>query len=187
MNDTIPVRSIAPRSSTPEISGVPDPETTSRLLAFAEEQIDKMKRAASVGNVDGQPGFYELNRALGDYQTINLGLISVYAIAKTEYAEACSEFEDWYAEKHIQVRDEMNPRSLTPTKWYGAKEIEMQVRVRFKDEFKRLERAKAEADHKISIIRRLLDSWASHHFVLSRLCKNIESEMVGSSERGEGY
>lgn len=164
----------------------PDPENTSKLLAFAEEQIEKMKNAASLGNVDGQPGFYELNKALADYQTVNLGLLSIYAVAKTEYAAAVEAFEDWYSDKYILVRDEMNPRSLTPTKWYGAKEIEMQVRVRFKDDFHFYERAKVEADQKISIIRRLLDSWASQHFVLGRLCKNIEAEMVGEGTR-EGF
>lgn len=187
---TIPVRSVTavkPAASIAEKAiENPDPENANRLLAFAEEQISKMKNAASMGNKDGQPGFYELNRALSDYQSVNLGLISIYAVAKTEYAEAMEAFEDWYADKFIQVRDELNPRSLTPTKWYGAKEIEMQVRVRFKKEYQQLERAKVDADQKISLIRRLLDSWANQHFVLSRLCKNIEAEIIGSGAK-EGF
>lgn len=190
MNETISTRSIPVRSAPlPEppsiaLSETPDPETTNRLLEFASSQIEKMSSAASVGNVDGQPGFFELNRALADWQTVNLGLITIYAVAKTEYARTVEEFEDWYSEKYILVRDEMNPRSLTPTKWYGAKEIEMQVRVRFRDEFHRFERAKVEADQKISLIRRLLDSWSSHHFVLSRLSKNVEAEVMGLGSSG---
>lgn len=190
METTIPTRTIPERpvaSALPDNLSNPDPETESRLLAFAEAQIDKMRAAASVGNVDGQPGYYELNRALADYQTVNLGLISVYAVAKTELSEAIEAFDDWFSEKYLEIRDELNPRSLTPTKWYGAKEIEMHVRVRYKEEFRRLERAKSEADHKLSVLRRLLDSWANHQFVLSRLCKNVDSEMVGSAERGDGY
>ena len=113
METTIPTRSIPVRQAPPvEAIRDPDPENVSKLLAFATEQVEKMRNAASVGNVDGQPGFYELNRALSDYQSINLGLISVYAIAKTEYAEAVEAFEDWYSEKYIEIRDELNPRSL---------------------------------------------------------------------------
>lgn len=172
---------------TPVVPSNADPETTSRLLAFTEAQINKMQGAASLGNVDGQPGFFELNKALSEYQTVNLGLISIYAVAKTEYTEAVAELDDWYSEKYIEIRDELNPRSLTPTKWYGAKEIEMHVRNRYKAKFRELEKAKADADHKLSVVRRLLGGWSSQHFILSRLCKNIEAEIVGSSEKGGGY
>lgn len=156
------------------------PEAEQRLVAYCEEQISKMSRYASLTNNDGQIGFYELNRALGEYQNINLSLIGIEVLAKNELSRATEAFEAWYAEKYITEREILNPHSVSTTKWYAAKEIEMHVRTKYKLEYTRLNNEKIYAEHKVAMLRRMLDSWTAHQFVLSRLSRNAEAELGGS-------
>lgn len=156
------------------------PEAEQKLITFCEEQIARMSRYTSLNNEEGQIGFYELNKALVEYQNINLALISLGVMTKVEYTKAKEAFEDWYSEKYIQVRNELNPRSISTTKWYAAKEIEMEVRNRYREEYKQKLLDMEYAEHKVALIRRLQDSWAAHQFVLARLSRNIEADIRGS-------
>lgn len=156
------------------------PEAEQRLLAFVEEQLDRMQKAASLNGIDGQPGFYELNQALMDYQKVYLGLVSLNTLAKTELSKAQEAFDDWFANKYIEIRNEINPRNLSANKWYSTKEIEMEVRVRHPQEFKRLHDEVTYADHRVNMIRRLLEGWNSQQFVLSRLSRNVEAEYTST-------
>jgi len=156
------------------------PEAEQKLIMFCEEQIARMSRYASLNNEEGQIGFYELNKALSEYQNINLALISLGVMAKVEYTKAKEAFEDWYSEKYIQVRNELNPRSISTSKWYAAKEIEMEVRNRYREEYKQKLLDMEYAEYKVALMRRLQDSWAAHQFVLARLSRNIEADIRGS-------
>lgn len=156
-----------------------------RLLIFAEEQIEKMQRAARLDGVDGQPGFFELNKAMMEHLTVNMGLIGLNAMAKVEYEKAKNAFDDWFAEKYVEMRNELNPRSVAATKWYSTKEIEMEVRVRYKDEYKQLSDEMTYAEHKVALIRRILESWQAHQYVLSRLSKNVEVEVSDAKMFGD--
>jgi hypothetical protein len=158
----------------------PTPEAEARLIEFCEKQLSKMARFARIHNDEGQIGFFELNHALAEHQPINLALISLYNLAKVEYMKAKEAFEDWYAEKYIQEREILNPQSVSSTKWYAAKEIEMYVRKKHRDQYKKLNEEQLLAEQKVALLRRLLDSWASQQFVLARISKNTESEVTGS-------
>ena len=159
-----------------------------RLLEFAEQQIEKMQRAARLDGVNGQPGFYELNAAMMDHQTVSLGLIALNAMAKVEAQKAKDAFDEWFAEKYVEVRNDVNPRSVASTKWYSTKEIEMEVRVRYRDDYQKLSDEMNYADHKVALIRRILESWQAQQFVLARISKNVEAEITGIKmfgDRGE--
>lgn len=152
------------------------PEAEQRLLSFVEQQVEKMRGYAKFNSADGQPGFFELNKALSEHQVVWLGLVVLNALAKVEYAKAKEQFDDWFAEKYIEKRDELNPRALSSTKWYSTKEIEMQVRVSYKEEYIKYERELTFAEQKVASIRRLMEGWQNQQFVLSRLSKNVEAE-----------
>jgi len=181
---TVRARAAAPAAIEPTIEMTPEAEQ--RLITFCEQQIAKMSRYASLNNSEGQIGFYELNRALAEYQNINLALISLGVMAKVEYSKAKEAFEDWYAEKYITERSILNPPTVSTTKWYAAKEIEMHVRSKYKAEYKAMLMEQEYAEHKVSLLRRLQDSWTAHQYVLARLSKNVESELRGSSVEDSG-
>lgn len=151
-----------------------------RLLEFAEQQIEKMKRAAKLNGVDGQPGFYELNQAMMEHQTVSQGLIALNVMAKIEAAKAKDAFDEWFADKYVEVRNELNPRSVSSTKWYSTKEIEMEVRVKYREDYKRLYDEMTFTEQKVAMIRRIMESWQSQQFTLARLSRNVEAEIRGT-------
>jgi hypothetical protein len=142
-----------------------------------------MTKYSRLFNGEGQIGFFELNQAQAEYQSINLALITINLMAKIELTKATEAFEDWYAEKYVEEREILNPRSLSAQKWLGGKEIEMHVRVKYTSEYKRLKEAVVYAEHKVALIRRLLDSWERHSFTLGQLSKNVIAE-IGGTQHG---
>lgn len=149
-----------------------------RLLEFVEEQINKMKKYANISNSSGMPGFYELNKALLDYTTINASLISLDVFAKQEAYAAEEAFKSWQAEKYIEARNTLNPPTLTASKWYSGTELEAYIRSHYKEEYQKLHKEMTMAQMKVATIRRLLDAWATQSLILNRLCKNVETEAL---------
>ena len=60
----------------------------------------------------------------------------------------------------------------------------MYVRREYPAQYRELNDDKVFAETKVTTIRRLLDSWSSQQFVLSRLSKNVESEIQGEKSFG---
>lgn len=146
------------------------------LLEFVEEQIRKMQAYSNLGN--GMPTFYELNEALLNYTNIQCSLISLDVMAKQEEHDLNEEFEQWLSEKYLEARQILNPTSLSAQKWASSRELEMWVRVTYKDKYKQYNDKKTAATMKVAFIRRLLDAWDKQSLVLNRLCKNIEVEAM---------
>ena len=182
--DSIQTRQVATRqvpnqqtNSIPEVT-VTDTSAEDRLLEFVETQINKMKKYATLGSGSGMPGFYELNEALMEYTNVQASLVSLDVIAKIECENATEEFKNWMAQKYIECRSLLNPISVTASKWYSASEIEYYIRCKYHTEYSELHQKMAMAEMKVAAIRRLLDSWNTQSIILSRLCKNVETEMA---------
>lgn len=177
-----------PKEKTPEelASSVVEeatPENSQKFLAFCQEQIDKMIAASKLRCQDGMPGFYELNNALMDFQSVNNGLIYLYELAKDEEFKASEAFEDWYSEKYCVERDILNPRDLAAQKWQGQREIDLHIRKKYKADYKKFNTAKSYATMQVAFLRRLLDGWERQQFILARLSKNVEAEVRGTMGR----
>ena len=138
-----------------------------------------MKEYSHIGS-DKEISFHELNSALCNYQLIYLTLLSLYNVAKIDHTKKKEEFDDWYADKYIDIRHRENRSDMSAQKWVAAKELEMLVRKEFKEEYRALNDEVLVADHKVSFLRRLLESWQTQQYVLSQLSKNIIAE-VGST------
>lgn len=165
------------QSSVPQTS-ISDTSAEDRLLEFIEKQIEKIRKYSQVGSGAGMPGFYELNEALMEYTNVQASLISLDVIAKIECDKATEEFKNWQAQKYIEARTLLNPISVTASKWYSASEIESYIRVKNSKEYNDLHQKMVYAEMKVAAIRRLLDSWNTQSIILSRLCKNVETEMA---------
>lgn len=156
------------------------PEAEQQLLVFCEEQIEKMRKYAKLFNEQGQIGFYELNQAQAEYQSVNLALIYLNLRAKIEATKAHELWEEWYAERYVDEREILNPRSLSAQKWLGAKEIEMHVRIKYREEYRALKMSTEMAEHRVALMRRLLESWERHSFTLGQLSRNVIAEIGGT-------
>lgn len=148
------------------------------MISFVQSQIETMKAHLSLGS-GTDPSFYEVNSALCSYQNVNLALLAMHNTARIEHVKAKERFEDWFAEKYVIIRERENPRSLSAQKWLSQKEIELIIRTEFKDEFRRYNWEVIEAEHQLNFMRRLLEAWSAHQFVLTQLSKNLISEVAG--------
>lgn len=177
MSDEVPVRPIRTRGETiPTPQQAVDAET--KLVAFVNQQIEKMRSHVQF-QAGKEPSFFEVNQALLSYQDTNLGLLALHNTAKMENTRAKEIFEDWYAQKYIDVRDRVNPRTLSAQKWYSQKEIELMIRNEYKDEYHRYNWDVIITEQQLAFMRRLLEGWASYQYVLTQLSKNLISELNG--------
>ena len=176
MND-IPIRGGG--SPSPSVPSLPiSTDAEQKLVAFVTAKIEKLRKAVHIG-ADHEPTFYEVNQALCGYQDTNLALIALYNTAKVESMKAKERYDDWFAEKFIDIRDRVNPRTLAAQKWYSTKEIEMMVRRENLEEYHRLNTDILMTEQQLAFLRRLLESWSSHQYVLTQLSKNLVAEMKG--------
>ena len=152
-------------------------ELEEKLLSFVDEQITKIRRYCDLGN--GPVGFFELNRALSEFSSINCSLIALDVMVKEEYQKAQDEFDQFVAEKYVETREILNPISLSASKWASSKEIENYIMVKWKDEFWELKNKKDTCEKKVAFCRRLLDSLDAYRFNLSTLSKNAQTEVLG--------
>ena len=154
-----------------------------RLVTFVTEQIDRMRSYVQF-QAGKEPTFFEINQALLSYQDTQLGLLALHNTSKMDHTRAKEEFDDWYADKYLLMRERVNPISLSAQKWASQKEIELMVRKEFPTEFHKYNWAVIEAEQQLAFMRRLVDSWASYQFVLTQLSKNIIAELGGLSVEG---
>lgn len=149
-----------------------------KLLEFVEQQISQMQKYSNLGELQGSPGWFELNNALMDYNRIQTSLIGLDVMAKQEAYKADELLKDKQAEWYIEAKEKLNPLSLSAQKWCSSSEIEAYVRVNHQDELHKLTREANAANNKVAVIRRLLDSWDKYALILNRLCKNVETESL---------
>jgi len=148
------------------------------FLEYVQQKLAEIRKYSQLGK-DGMLTFFDLNRALMEYQNTNLTLIAMHSIARNEFKRSEEEYEDWYADKYIQVREIENPKSVSPGKWASQKEIEYIVRTKFSEEFKQKKHELNMKEAQISFLRRLTESWGQQNFILSNLSKNLQSEVAG--------
>jgi len=178
MSDTIPTRQVKTRGPESPPTVFNNDEAEARLTAFVQDSIEKIRSKVQF-EAGKEPSFFEVNQALLTYQDTNLGLLALHNTAKMENTRAKEAFDDWYAQKYIDVRDRVNPRTLSAQKWYGAKEIELMIRNEYKEEYHRYNWDVIITEQQLAFMRRLLEGWASYQYVLTQLSKNLISELSG--------
>ena len=154
-------------------------ESDKDLIQFVTQQIQRMKKTYTLG-ANQNITFDEVNKALRSYYDVQLSLISMYNVAKISAQAAQEEFDNWFAEKYIITREELNPRSISSQKWYSQKEIEMQIRVNYRSEYAIMTTKLRDENIKLAFLRRLLEGWNQLSFVLNTLSKNLIAEYGGA-------
>lgn len=146
------------------------------LTVFINENIEKMQKYASLGS-GMEPTFTDLNNALMNYSKVQYSLLSLHNLARLDHKRQQEEYDEWFAEKYLIIRGEVNPTSLSAQKWLSQKEIEMMVRRRFREDYKEKTWSLHTTEHRLNFLRRLIDSWDRHSFVINMLSKNLQSEV----------
>ena len=168
-----------PARTVPEVN-INDTSAEDRLLAFVDEQIQRMRSYTSLGGGTGNLTFFELNEALKDYSSINCSYIALDVLCKEELQKAKDAYDDFIAEHYTIVRTENNLQSLSAQKWLSTQEIMYLVQSdpRWRDEYKRLRQELSEAEKKVAFCRRMLDNLESYKYNIGTLSKNIVAEVT---------
>ena len=153
------------------------------FMAYISEQVDLFKKHAElIGNPEALT-ITDMNRTLAEYSVVKSTLISLEAMARIEARRFKENFENWFSEKFIFVRNRENRADLSAQKWLGQKELERIIRIEFAFEFKGFKDLMDMAEMRESFIGRMLDAWSNHQFILNRLSKNVEVEVMLSNSR----
>lgn len=149
------------------------------LIQFVEEQIEKMKGYLHLG-AGKEINFYELEEALKGHENVHLALIGMYNVSRISLQKEEQEFDLWFSKKFLEIRSEVNRPELTAQKWAGQKEIEMMVKVRNEEEYKKIKGTLNVIEGKASFLKELMTSWSNYQWILKILSDNVRSE-VGMS------
>lgn len=154
-------------------------EASKQLLEYVNEQITRMdNKLLFNGNRD--PSKYELDLALSQYEQTLFGLIALYETAKFEEEVAKAKYDEWYAEKYMEVRNTYNTKDVKNASWLSAKEIDATVLTKYKFMAADLKSDIISKSRERSTIERLLEGWKSYLWVLNSLCKNAQAEMMAN-------
>jgi len=177
-----PVTSFDPEvEEQPSISDIGvTPSAEQELAIFVNTEIKKMQEFATIGS-GKDPTFFEINAALMNYEQTYLSLLALHNDARWTLKKVQDRYDDWFAHKYIELRDELNPRSLSAQKWYSQKEIEMHVRVKYSAEYQARIWELNTSEQELNFCRRLLEGWQSQQFILTQLSKNLIAESAASN------
>ena len=154
-------------------------EASKKLLEYVNEQITRMDNKL-LFNGDRDPSKYELDMALSQYEQTLFGLIALYETAKFEEEVAKAKYDEWYAEKYMEVRNTYNTKDVKNASWLSAKEVGATVLTKYKFMAADLKADIISKSRERSTIERLLEGWKSYLWVLNSLCKNAQAEMMAN-------
>jgi hypothetical protein len=151
-------------------------------INFVNEQVEKYKKNLKLidENVN-EVTPHMINTALSSYGTINLMLIAEYNRKKTEFRQVEMDYEEWWDEKFSTMRKEMQEGIESKSVKIGMKEVEIEVRVKYKEEYKEWQSKLFKAEQQISFFQRLLDLWKRMDNTLTQISFNMRSELKSLS------
>lgn len=141
------------------------------FIRFVQEQVVKMDEKLLFDGTTSPP-LQLIDRAIMQHEHVMLALTAMYEQARWDLKAAKAHFEEWYAEAFLKVRNEVNKTELSASKWYTKDEIDYMVTCKHKAERAELKAQIELADGKVSLFRRLIDSWNSYAFQLGQLSRN---------------
>lgn len=154
-------------------------KASKHLLEYVNEQITRMDNKL-LFNGQREPSKYELDMALSQYEQTLFGLIALYETAKFEEEVAKAKYDEWYAEKYMEIRNTYNTKDVKNASWLSAKEIDATVLTKYKSVAAELKSDVINKGCERSTIERLLKGWESYLWVLNSLCKNAQAEMAAN-------
>ena len=151
-------------------------EAEKDLVKFVERQIELMKSNLLWGG--REPSFFELQKSLSEYESVAVGLTSLYCTARIDRDVAQEEYDDAYATWFVQERETIS--SLGEKKMPSTREIDMIVRTKYMKDLAKLKAACINTETKRSLAERLVKNWEQYSFVLNTISRNAVAEANAS-------
>lgn len=160
-------------------------EAETQFIEFVSKQVTKMdQKLLFDGN--SSPPLQLIDRALMQHEHVMLALTALYEQARWKWNAAKEAYNEWEAVKFLEVRHEVNKKDEAVAKWYKKEEIDRMVIVKYRKEYAALKAQLQLAESKVSLFRRLIDSWNSYAFQLGQLSRNGIAEK-NSSDMNDKY
>lgn len=155
------------------------------LIKFVSEQVTKMDQKLLF---DGQssPPLQLIDRAIMQHEHVMLALTALYEQSRWALNMAKEVYDEWYAKKFLEIRMEVNKKDEARAKWFKDTEIDYMVTCKYTKERAEMKAKMQLADAKVSLFRRLIDSWNSYAFQLGQLSRNGIAEK-NSSDMTDKY
>ena len=151
----------------------------SQFIDFVSKQVTKMdQKLLFDGNCS--PPLPLIDRAIMQHEHVMLALTALYEQARWKWNAAKEAFNEWEAVKYLEVRNEVNKASESASKWYKKEEIDRMVIVKYRKDYASLRAQIQLAEAKVSLFRRLIDSWNQYAFQLGQLSRNGIAEKNSS-------
>jgi hypothetical protein len=148
------------------------------LILYVQEKISMMEDNLLFSG-QSEPGIYQLNQSLMNYESVMLGLITIHAEVRMQLDIAKERFDEFYAKKYVEVKQEQ--AALGKSAMFTAqREIELYVRNNFLSEIAMLKSEIIRMENQKNLVDHLIDSWKNYQFVLSTLSKNSQAEAAAS-------
>lgn len=155
-----------------------------KYIEYANSIIEKYSQHNKIVK-DGNISLLELNNALCEYLNVYTVLTIEYEKLDLEYQFEKAKFNEWYDEKWVNIRNELNPIDLPASKWVGKQEIDSTLKVRFKDEFRLYNTALIIKEKEVALLRRIVDGYKKMDSILQTLAYNYRGELkaIGLEDR----
>lgn len=158
-------------------------DNTDFYIDYVNTQIKKFgKTSKLIQNNTISPE--SLNRALGEYLEVNLGLLSEYQLAKLNEIAVTDEYQQWYDKAFVNIKSQMNSNSEKKTAKFALKEYEIQLRHQYQKEYYEWSSRIKESQMKVRFLLRIVDLYKKYDNILTTLSSNMRSEIRSLSLEG---
>lgn len=154
------------------------------FISFVTEQLQKMDQHLLFDG-SSAPSLGVLNLAISSHAKIMIGLTALYEQNRWDKTEAQDIFDEWFADKYVEISTQCNTDDKARNKWLNKDEIERLVKVKYKKEYSALKTKVNLAEAKRSFLQKTIDMWQNYSFSLNQLSKNSLAEL--GAIRGESY
>lgn len=161
-----------------------------KLIKFVSEQVTKMdQKLLFDGN--SSPPLPLIDKAIMQHEHVVLALTALYEQARWAWNTAKEAYAEWHAKKYLEIRLEVNKKDDARAKWFKDTEIEYMITAKYTAEQAKMKAKIQLADAKVSLFRRLIESWNQYAFQLGQLSRNgiaekNSSDMTDKYEDREG-
>lgn len=150
-----------------------------QLIKFVSEQVTKMdQKLLFDGN--SSPPLPLIDKAIMQHEHVTLALTALYEQARWAWNTAKESYAEWHAIKFLEVRTEVNKKEDPRAKWFKDTEIEYMIISKYTKEVADFKAKIQLADAKVSLFRRLIESWNQYAFQLGQLSRNGIAERNSS-------
>ena len=154
-----------------------------QLIKFVSEQVTKMDQKLLFDG-ESSPPLPLIDKAIMQHEHVTMALTALYEQARWAWNTAKESYAEWHAIKFLEIRTEVNKKEDAKAKWFKDTEIEYMIIAKYTKEVADFKARIQLADAKVSLFRRLIESWNQYAFQLGHVHNNVlAAELLAAVRR----